>query len=372
VQRLACFALIWLMALGARADETKARELFGAGVEAILAHNWSDAVRLLEASLAQKDKPACRFNLVIANRELHRPLEVARHAVAFLATVEGRSHAEEAAEVRTFLADALHELVTLQVDGLPLGAQLKVDGAPPRVMDGSRIYDLPGLHRLELWIGESQLESIDIVLAAGAVQPWPRGRALRDPAAAIEPRRAATDEPRGTLSDVQPVSERAAEPPPRPSASMKKTLAYTLGLTGAAAGLTAVVTYGFVAHRGNELRGTDSEASGYLPTADRYARAQATIMPLAFVGGALMASASVLAVRKPRAALAVSITALVLGVAATSVGAVLMARTPETLVDGTDVTSPSRQAGSLCLGAALPLLTFGARLQWDVWRGHQP
>jgi hypothetical protein len=54
---------------------------------------------------------------------------------------------------------------------------------------------------------------------------------------------------------------------------------------------------------------------------------------------------------------------------ATSVGAVLMARTPETLVDDTDVTGPSRQAGSLCLGAALPLLTYGARLQWDVWRG---
>ena len=371
MRRLACLALIWLMATGARADEAKARELFTAGVEAILAHDWSEAVRLLEASLAQQDKPACRFNLVIANRELHRPLEVARHALAFLGSVEGRSHTEEAAEVRTFLVDALKDLVTLQADGLPLGAQLKIDGAQPRVMDGSRIHELPGLHRLELWIGEDQLESIEIELAAGAVQPWPRGRALRVSADSIEPHADALDVPPAPLLDTQQlaISEQPA-PPSQPSASSKKILAYTFGLTGAAAGLTALVTYGFVAHRANELRSSDPEVHGYISTAERYDRAKASTMSLAFAGGALMASASVLAVRKPRAALAVSITTLVLGVAATSFGAVLMARTPETLVDDTDVTAPSREAGSLCLGAALPLLTYGARLQWDVWRGQ--
>jgi hypothetical protein len=359
---------VWLMAFGVRADEAQARELFGAGAQAMLERNWSQAVRLLEASLAHKDKPACRFNLVVANREIERPLEVARHALAFLATVEGRSHSEETAEVRTFLAAAQRELVTLQLEGLPLGAQPTIDDAPPRVSDGSRIYELPGRHRLELWLGERQLESIEIELSAGAVQPWPRVRSLRASAESAT----TGDEREAPVTAGRPQTGAANLPheaPMRLSGTTRKKLAWTLGLTGAATGLAALASYGYVARRADALRSLDASEPGYTTTAaDRYGRAKNSVMPLAFTSGALMASATALVEHKPRAALAVSIAALVAGLAATGVGAVLLARTPAILIEDTEVTRPSREAGSLCVGAALPLLTYGARLQWDMWR----
>lgn len=366
---------IWLVAPGARADESQARELFGAGVKAMLTSNWAEAVRLLEASLAHQEKAACRFNLVVANRELRRPLEVARHGIAFLGAVEGRSHAGEAAEVRTYLGEAIRELATLQAEGLPLGAQLKVDDAPPTVVDGSRVYVLPGLHRLELWLGERQLESIEIELAAGAVQPWPRVRALNAHAAAESATPVVErDQPSGT----PPI---AAQPsPPQPSgprldsaqlqrARTKRLWVWSLGLSGAAVGASAAIVYGFAARAADDLPSRDPMEHGYTTAADRYQRLQLSVMPLAFAGGAMMASASALVARRPRAALAVSVTVLVLGVAAASLGTVMMVRTPETLIEGTQLTEPSREAGSLALGAALPLLTYGTHLQWQLWRG---
>lgn len=376
--RLVLLISIWLIPLGAHADELQARELFSAGVQAILARNWPEAVRLLEASLAHKDKPACRFNLVVANRELHRPLEVARHAIAFLATVEGRSHSEEALEIRAFLAAALRELVTLQVEGLPLGAQLKIDDRPPRVTDGSRIYELPGLHRLELWVGERQLESIEIELDAGVVQSWPRVRAVREPAAAEASAAQSTashespDAPSGMVGPVQPrvADPPSADAPPMLSAPTKKKLAWTLGLTGAVTGLAAFVSYGYAARRAGELQGWNPSETGYTTAADRYSRVQTSVMPLALASGALMAAATPFVAHKPRAALTVSIAALVAGVAAASVGTVLMVRTPKTLIEGTDLTGPSREAGSLFLGVALPLLTYGARLQFERSGAH--
>jgi hypothetical protein len=365
---------IWLIAQDARADETQARELFGAGVKAMLASDWTEAVRLLEASLAQQEKAACRYNLIVANRELQRPLEVARHAVAFLGRVEGSSHSGEAAEVRTFLNEAVRELVTLQAEGLPLGTQLKVDDAPPTVMDGSRVYVLPGLHRLELWLGARQLESIEIELGAGAVQPWPRVRALHDPAAAEITVPVAQRDP---ASGAPPTAAPVSTPPPvgpRLEASQleqartKRLWAWSLGLAGAATGASAAILYGSAARKADEVRSDDPMEFGYSTGTDRYQRLQLSVMPLAFAGGALMASGTALVAQRPRAALVISITMLVLGVAAASAGTVLMVRTPETLIEGTGIKEPSREAGSLALGAALPLLTYGTHLQWQVWR----
>jgi hypothetical protein len=45
---------------------------------------WTDAVSSFEASLAGSPKPATRFNLVISYRALRRPVDVVRHAWAFL------------------------------------------------------------------------------------------------------------------------------------------------------------------------------------------------------------------------------------------------------------------------------------------------
>lgn len=371
--RAICFIVVWLLALGARADETRARELFGAGVDAMLTRNWPEAARLFEESLQHTDKPACRFNLVIANRELGRPLEVARHALVFLRSTEARAHVEESTEVQSYLSKALRELGTLELDSLPPGAQAMIDHAAPRVVEGARIYELPGLHRLELWLDGRQLESIELELAPGTIQAWPRVRALREMAAADPLMHEAAANP-SAVPSPQPAGEARPSLVPAKNdrfsaTSRRRKLAWTLGVAGAATGLAALGSYAFAVSRIDDLRHRDPAANGYIPAARRYEQARDSVMPLALTGGVLMAAGAALVGRKPRAAMGVSIATLVVGVAATSLGAALMARTPKTLVEGTQVVRPTLEAGSLCIGVALPLLTYGGRLQWELWRG---
>jgi hypothetical protein len=368
-----CFCL-WLVALTARADDALARELFDAGVHAAAAQNWSEAVRLLEASLAQTDRVACRFNLVIANHELKRPLEVARHALVFLAATQARTQGEESAEVRTRFDQALRALATLEVVGLPTGVQPRIDDGRPQVSDGSRFYVAPGPHRLELWLGSRLLESIEVELRAASSQSWPRVSPIREeresadlakvnaPSADAGPQRAAADR--------TPASTAGLMKSAPASARLTQRLALGLGIGGAALAIAAVGAYGYAEHRADVLEGWRPSRPGYTTATDRYGRSQWAVMPLAFAAGALTAGAGALVARKPRGALAISLTALLLGLGAASAGTALMIKSPGILVPGTQIERPTREGASLLLAASLPLLSFGVRLQWNLWQAR--
>jgi hypothetical protein len=365
-----CLSL-WLLTLTARADDVLARELFDAGVKAAAAQNWSEAARLLEASLAQKDRAACRFDLVIAYHELKRPLDVVRHALAFLGATQARAESEESAEVRALIDRALRELAILEVARLPAGVEPRIDDGPPQVGDRNRLYVAPGPHRLELWLGNRLLESIEIELRAASSQPWPRVSPIREVQEPVdhsevsaapgdtEARSAAADRTAPTTSDLATSAGTSARPMER--------LALGLGISGAALATVAVGTYIYAEHRADVLERWPPSRLGYTTASDRYGRSRAAVMPLAFAAGALLASAGALVSQKPRGAFAISLTALLLGVGTASAGAALMIRTPEPLVEGTDIPRPTREAASLLLAASAPLLSVGVRLQWNRW-----
>jgi hypothetical protein len=90
--------------------------------------------------LAQEDRPGTRFNLVMAYLELGRPLDVARHAVAFLRFPPEPHRAEARQKVEGALDSVRRELSRLNFNTLPEGSQVRVDGAEVLVRDGSCIF----------------------------------------------------------------------------------------------------------------------------------------------------------------------------------------------------------------------------------------
>jgi hypothetical protein len=374
---LGVLVLLSTLSFIARADEGRARQLFAEGLKAASRNDWLEAVRLLEASAEQADKPASRYNLVVANQELKRPLEVARHATAFLSMSDSRAHPAEVAEVRAYLNQALRELAVLLLQGLPPGVQPRVDDAAPRVADEAHVYVLPGLHRLELWLDEAPLESIEIELRAGAVQAWPRVGKRTEAAVAVAGALEAVPPDPGQPG-VQPGAESAPQapraaatslsPPPLPAWPVKRKLAWSLGIVGAAIGIGAISSYAYALRRADELEGIDPATPGYTSTVRSYQRSTTAVYSLALSGGVLMAGAAALAPHKPRGALAVSITALVLGLTALGAGLAFVAQAPKELVKDSTVYRPTREAGALLLGASLPLLTYGIGVQWKFWQ----
>lgn len=115
--------------------------------------------------------------------------------------------------------------------------------------------------------------------------------------------------------------------------------------------------------RGNDLAEGGIEGtqeSGYLSATDRYAALSYAATSLALSGGVLMASAIAVGVHiQPRGSLAWGISALTAGAALLGVGAYFAIREPDVLIETTELYGPSRHAGSLLIGAALPLIAYG-------------
>jgi hypothetical protein len=336
------------LALSAKADDVPGRRSFEEGVAAAAEQHWQAACQHFEASLAEADKPATRFNLILANHELQRPLEVVRHALAFLAYPEQPEHAAAKARARELLELVTKQLAVLTTDSLPESAELSVDGAAPSVKEQHRVYVAPGLHHLEARLGRELFEAIEIHLAAGQVTPWPRQGRSRSTPRVVQ---LTPPSPPAAL-----VLELAAPPPSPP---LRTRLAWTMGSMGAAIQLSALGAYLGTLHRANEFMRRDLFEPGVERTRDRYLRLQRAIAPLALVGGALMASAVAVGARSTRAgSLAWPISALVAGSAMLGAGLALVLREPARLQGG-DLREPTRQGSSLLAAGALPLFTYG-------------
>src|SRR5689334_18648551 len=87
-------------------DPVAAKQLFEQGVAAAANKDWEVAAGLFDESLRRAEHPATRFNLLLANDELGRSLEVVRHAWAFLDLPETESRPEARVQVRDLLERA--------------------------------------------------------------------------------------------------------------------------------------------------------------------------------------------------------------------------------------------------------------------------
>jgi hypothetical protein len=346
--------LVGLLCGPALAQETPdlaARQLFDEGVALAESARWAEAADRFERSLALADRPGTRFNLLQAYGELDRPLERARHALSFLGLPDEPHRAEARAAAQAALDEAARELAVLGTQSVPAGTELLVDGEPPAVRDSSRVFVLPGLHRLEARIPGAPSEVIELHLARGQAVPWPR-------------------QGRVEVSVVPPVSL-AAEPvspaplpalasdTPEPSPAWRSRLSIASGTLGASAGLTAVGLYALALQRASKLRRLDPYEAGFLTSSDQYLRLTNAIGPLAVAGGALMAQGMATGPRSARwGSRITAVTALAGGAALVAAGLMLLVRDPEHLGDS-QLDAPSRQAGALLVGAAGPFISYG-------------
>lgn len=339
---LVLWVLLVLSPRLARADDELGKQRFSEGVAAAEDRRWADAARLFEESLSHSDRPATRFNLLLASHELSRPLDVARHALAFLAYPDQEAHSEAKAKARQLLSQAAQRLAILSTLSMPSETTLTIDGAPPYVRDGEHIYVLPGLHRLEARLTDGTLESGELRLSAGQTLPWPRQtRPIPLPP---------------TAAPIQSVQKPAND---SSLSRLRTRIAWSSGVLGAALTISAFGCYLRAEQRADELAELGSMGDGYYSGSGEYASLTNAIWATALPGGVLMAGAVALGERSHHGALGWSLTALAAGGAVMAMGITLLVRDPEAVVPGAELNYPSQPAGGLLLSAALPLLTYG-------------
>lgn len=338
----------------AHAQDAAGRRMFEQGVAAARAQRWDEARSHFEASLAEADKPATRFNLVLVYEQLGLPLQVARHALAFLALPEQAEHAAARGRARELLARAVAQLATLTTGALPPALQLRIDGAPPAAREPHRVYVTPGVHRLESLRAGAPVVSADVELAAGQIAPWPEARPNAAQPQAVH---IAVTQPAPAQSELAVVG--AARAGPRDAERTRTQLAWTFGSMGAAIQLSALGVYLGALHRADAFGERDLFQPGVVEARDDALRLQNAVAPLALAGGALMASAVVTGARATRAgSLGWSVGALASGAAMAGAGLALAVHEPPS-VPGSRLPEPRRQAGYLLATSALPLFAYG-------------
>jgi len=335
----------------------QARLHFSQGVALAAESKWPEAARAFEASLAVEDRPATRANLVHAYAELGIPLEVARHALAFLSLPTVPHRAETRESIEHDLAVASANLSMLTTEAFPAGTELYVDGAMPSVRSAEgRIFLAPGLHRLEARMQGAETEVIEIALSAGQVVAWPRqGRVV-----VVAPAHVAAREPAPAPAKPRVAPAPEAPRPVDPEPRWRRRTAISLASLGGALTLAGVGTYLGTRHRAEQLAERDPYKAGFLSSERDYQHLAGTVAPLSLVGGLLCAQAIALGPRSSRwGSTPWAYTALGAGAGLLAVAGVLALRDTEPL-GRTSVHAPDLQGAALAASLALPLLAYGA------------
>ncbi len=348
------------------AEREVARRLFAEGVAAAASQHWEVAADIFEESLRHAEHPATRFNLVLTSAELHRPLDVLRNAAVFLDLPETDSRPETRLRVRELMTEATRALAVLDIAMQPKSAELSVDGRPPEVLYGGRIYLLPGLHVLATRKPGKAPTQVEQLLEAGQSVAWPELREGR-----VSP------EPSSLPASAQQAGAHAAakasvqEVATTRSERRRFRTAWAIGGLAAVSGAASVALYAATKVLGEELARKGAAAAGYPSSADRYRTLQYTVAPLALTSGVLMAGAIALGPRLTRGvSLGWGVGGIASGIALAGLSAVWLAREPQPLVAHTPVQRPYVQAGCLWLGASLPLLSYGLILLIERARGR--
>jgi hypothetical protein len=347
-------------------DSAVAKQLFERGVAAAAKRDWELATGLFEESLRHAEHRATRFNLVVANDELGRSLEVVRHAWAFLDLPGTESRPEARAQVRELMEQATRALAVLNIEALQGIAELSADGRPLQVVHGPLFYLLPGPHVLRTSEPGQPDRIVELTLEAGQAGNWPAPPARANPAMEeSSPRHKST-----ASTQLAPIPRKALVAlRGQKLATARYRAAWALGGVGATSGIASVALYAAAKLRGETLVREGWTAPGYPRDADRYGMLKNAVAPLALAGGALMAGAIILGPHAAeRTSLAWGVAAIVSGAALAGLGAFWLAQGPSPLIEGTHVQSPVIQAGCLWLGASLPLLTYGSK--WAIARAR--
>jgi hypothetical protein len=354
---------IWLVcgqALSQDVPAPSAKSLFEEGIALSQTGAWLDAAERFERSLALADRPATRINLVHAYAKLGRPLDLARHAIAFMELPAEPRRAEARAEAEQALMEASRSLARLSTDALPAEAVLLVDGKAPTARDSAYVYVLPGTHRLELLVSTQPSETDEVSLSAGETHPWPRNPPpVADKASAAEPIVPAVQHVAEVAAPTGPRIDTGSSAQPETWTRWRTRLAVTTGTLGASLALTSVATYALALHRARQIEDSGPFARGFLTDSNDYLRASNSVAPLAAAGGLLMAAAVATGPRSSRWGNRLTATgALTAGALLLGTAVFIIVRKPESVGDA-NLDMPSRQLGSVIAAFGAPLVSYG-------------
>lgn len=340
----ASLALAWPTSLS-YADAKIAQAEFERGVRLAQEKRLDEAVQAFENSIVEQDRLPTRFNLVVICNELNRPLQVVKHALAFMRLGPRDDLVEARDRVTTLMAKALPRLATLKTHLVAHSLELRVNGVAPEAQDEMHVYVTPGVHVLETCRSQDSCETQTVQLSSGQELAWPEPQipaAAKDAAA-----------PRSLPST--PVGAPPADQlsPPK----WRTKTARVLGVVGGAVEFAALATCALASRRAHLLSERDPFSEGFGRTATRYWRASNAVMPLAFAGGVLMSTAVALTERG-RGGRTWRLAAVVIGAAGLIGGTFLLAVRPPPIAS-LNANEPTRQAGSVVFSVSLPLVVYG-------------
>ncbi|HNS96913.1 MAG TPA: hypothetical protein PLJ27_15265 [Polyangiaceae bacterium] len=151
-----CVSLGLMVALGSShavaaptaQDETKARQLFNEGVEALNRGQFTEALDKFEQAYGLWNNPKILLNIATTLRELDRLIEAAQAYEAYFENPN--ADRSRIPEVQNVLSEIDKKIVSLTVEVRTEGSTLRVDGAPIE----HRTSDAPGKWFVRLMPGE--------------------------------------------------------------------------------------------------------------------------------------------------------------------------------------------------------------------------
>lgn len=350
-----------------------ARDAFEAGLRAANEQRWIDAVAHFRRSLGHVERPAARFNLLVALERVgdHEALIVV--ADRFLSLTTDARYRAQRATARSLRAAAVEALATLRHDSVGSAetdtTQSPRDHHPSRVARDAEEAPLAGAREAGGDVDDhhhgSGATSHEVGRGAGDDASPEVARGATDAAPEVglsttDDRHASGAASRELARDahhddgVSPAASRQLGLGTSNGRDPRRKLglaSLSIGVASAVAGWALVTASAVLARR---LSDADATQAGFLSDAMRYRRVRAATHHLALTS-AIALGASLLLRARPSRQRAIRWALGLLGASLTVTGATLLALRPRSLAE-TTLTGPSRALGSLLLAAGLPLV----------------
>jgi len=220
----------------ATANTEQARTLFHQGVALADQDRWAEALVAFRQSLGLVPRASTRFNLARALLRLGRMREAIEVFDVYTAEAQGPAEAERRSEAVRLRAEAEGALATLRLTGLPVAAEVSIDGAVEAGQGSPRTLRIdPGQHRIEVRDAAGHVERFTVTASAAQVSAqhlqWP------DAAPVAAERFGA-----GGPGELPPVT---VQPPPPGRRSLASNPWLWVGIGSVAVGAAAVLLYVF-------------------------------------------------------------------------------------------------------------------------------
>lgn len=145
-RQVALVAALSLYAPSVNADESRARELFGRGLELYRQQHFAEALAAFRQAYAQAERPNIALNIAQCYRKLNRPKEAIRYYRLYIRQWDARNPGQPSpyqAEVAQHLTRLQHQLAQAKADR----SEAARTGEAPSPQRGSESLGVPTLQK---------------------------------------------------------------------------------------------------------------------------------------------------------------------------------------------------------------------------------